>query len=119
MSNPGVGDQGFSLIELLAAVAILGIIAVPMVALFTQAHGASFQGATLTRLTNICRGVLEEVRAQVSRTGSYSGELTLQTPEGIISTIEISENNGLVSVTVTTSDRHRSVSLSTLVYYEP
>jgi prepilin-type N-terminal cleavage/methylation domain-containing protein len=56
-------ERGYTFIELLVAITMLGIIIVPVAALFTTGYAGMVRAGRRTAASNLCREKIEEVKA--------------------------------------------------------
>ena len=57
-----MGEEGFSLIEIIAVAAILGIIMVPVLSMFAGASFATLRAGEETKATILAQGRMEELK---------------------------------------------------------
>ena len=78
-SSPRSGG-GYTFIEVLVALAILAIIALPLAALFGNCYGSMRKAGLRSEALYLCSGAMEEIKARGG--ASYLGELAAN-PEGL------------------------------------
>ena len=78
-------DSGFTFAELLVAIALLSIIAVPLAAHFSSSYAGAVRAGRRTAALNLCRKKIEAVKAQG---GSRCLGKIAESPEGIHMEIE-------------------------------
>jgi type II secretion system protein I len=118
-----LSKKGFSLIELMVALAILGIAALGIFQAYTTGFQAMADSKDRTVATNIAQKKLEEVKNSVSVAYPYYSigyqELNGKTFTIIVATNSVEENLEQVIVTVSWKNRNgieKNVQLETLVY---
>jgi type II secretion system protein I len=118
-----LSKKGFSLIELMVALAILGIAALGIFQAYTTGFQAMADSKDRTVATNIAQKKLEEVKNSVKVTYPYYSigyqELNGKTFTIIVATNLVEENLEQVIVTVSWKNRNeieKNVQLETLVY---
>lgn len=60
---PGTGSAGLTFVDLLVAMTVLVIVAVPLVTLFTAGYAAIARAGQRTAAVNLCREKIEAVKA--------------------------------------------------------
>jgi len=121
--NRKLSQKGFSLIELMVAVAILAIAAIGIFQAFTTGFQAMADAKDRTVATNIAQKKLEEVKNSVKVTYPYYSIETQEINDKIftviVATNSIEDNLEQVYVTVSWTNRkgiEKNVQLETLVY---
>ncbi len=63
--GPNLRERGMSLVELLAAVAILALAIIPLSAAFTQVYSTAVENKQRTQAVQIAREAMEQLRNQI------------------------------------------------------
>ena len=86
-------DSGFTFIELLVGIALLSIIAVPLVTYFSNSYAGTVRAGRRTVAINLCRKKIEAIKVQGC---AYCLECIADSPNGIdIEIEELSRDNYL------------------------
>jgi type II secretion system protein I len=121
--NRKLSQKGFTLIEIMVALAILAIVALGIFTAYTTSFQAMADSKYRTVATNIAQKKLEEIKNSVSVAFPYysieNQEISEKTYTIVMATNSIEDNLEQVYVTVSWKDRNgneKNVQLETLIY---